>query len=87
MKKQYITKVTAVRALEMMDTFLVKQISFTSQLEPTARALGQQEAYMKTRKAFEMALRRAKSDIKKIEKEQKVEFQRADISHVSVLSK
>lgn len=86
-KKQYITKLTAVQALEAMDRYLVSKISLTDQLyEPTARVLGRMEAFKETRAALEMALRRAKKDMKST-KDELVEFHRADISHVKALSK
>lgn len=86
-KKQYITKMTAVQALEGIDMFLVSKIALTDQLyEPTARALGRMEAFKETRKALEIALRRAKKDMNST-KDEKVEFHRADISHVKALSK
>lgn len=85
-RRQYVTKLTAIKALEFMDVYLVQHIGLMSKLEPTPFTVGKLEAFLEMRTALETAVKRARVDIKKYDNGEKVEFKRADISHVEALS-
>jgi len=70
------TRITVEQALQFIQAFLVREISLTDALEPTARALGRMEAYKMTLKTVDGFMERTQTK----------EIDQADRSHVKALS-